>query len=413
MQARLPSTPSARHRRFVLFVLATALLILGWLAMRPFSAPAPAAAAAPTALRVTLTTAEHRAMSHRLTVAGVWIAREDIAISSPLDSLRVTRLAVEAGDRVERGQLLAQLEGDVLGSQARQAEQGVQRARAELADAQARHAEAKAQYERSERLQAKGAVSRQEYEANRAALQSAQATLKSAQAALRQAQAQADEARVRLSHREIRAPAAGLVTQRLVRAGDLVGTQSVLFRLAAEGQLEFEGQVPQQALALVAHGMPAEIRTVGQDDALPGQVRLVGTAIDLASGYGRARIALRGEENGASGPLRAGTAGSARIQLGQPIVWALDTRALRYGNDNAPADSQRADAYVFVADATNRVRRMPVQTGLRDGGWVEIRAGLPPRARVVRSGAPFLREGDVVAPEDGASAVRASGEPEA
>ncbi|EHP40581.1 transporter [Cupriavidus basilensis OR16] len=279
---------------------------------------------------------------------------------------------------MKQGQVLARLETGAVNSQARQAEHAVKRADAEVAQATEQH-------ERARRLLPAGAVSRQDFESQRTAMLSAQAVL-------RQAQAAWEEQRLRQAHSEIRAPVAGLISQRSVQVGSMVGTQTTLFRLINDTQLEFQAQIPQQALPDLSIGMPVWISTSGRNGVLKGTIRLIGTWVDPATGYGYARIALDGTQ---TAPARPGSVGSARIELEQRNVMALDIRALRF----SIGAEDNTESYVFVVD-NGRARRTPVQLGLRESGWVEIRGGLETYRHVVVTGATFLQDGDEVLPRE-------------
>lgn len=326
---------------------------------------------------VSTATPSQRMLRATATVSGVWVAREEVTIGSPLEGLRVVEVLVESGEQVSAGQLLVRLERTVLESQARQAEHAVRRARAE-------YTQASEQYQRVQRLLPPGAISRQDFEAVRA---SALAT----KAALQQAEAAWDEQRARQEQTEVRAPFSGIITQRNIQIGATVGAHSTLFRLASDQPLEFLAQVPQQLLPELVVGMEAQVHTSGRQGLQSGSVRLLSTGVDLSTGYGHSRIAMTEQP---SPFIRPGSVGSARIILAQRDVLAVDIRALRYANQPG-REQEPVQPFVFVVDA-NRVARTPVQLGIREGGWVEVRAGLSPSSRVVIAGASLLQHGDVV-----------------
>lgn len=379
-------TLSARtlHRSLWVAMLLIASLGLPWLVLHSDVNAPPATQIAQL---VSTAVPSHRTLHATVTVAGAWIAREEVAIGSPLDGLRVAEVLVESGEPVKRGQVLVRLERAVLDSQARQTEHAAKRARAELAQATEQHL-------RAQRLLPAGAVSRQDYEA-------ARATMQSAQAALQQAQAAWDEQRVRQAHTEIRAPVAGTITQRAVQVGAMVGAQTTLFRLSSDLPPEFLAQIPQQVLPELVVGMPVQVSTSGREAVLAGKVRLISSGVDAATGYGQVRVTM---DTAPPPTARPGIVGNARIVLAQRDALALDVRALRYDSGSG-ADQTRKHAapYVFVVDA-GRARHTPVQIGMRENGWVEIRAGVDANSRVVVAGATLLQDGDAVQAQDVATA---------
>ena len=145
-------------------------------------------------------------------------------------SARVLSLRVQAGDRVQAGQLLATLD-------ARAAASGVQQAQAQVQQADAALGNARAQWERTRDLQAQGFLSP-------AALDKAQAAYREAQAAQAATQAQAQQARLGQDYTRITAPFAGWVQQTWVQAGDLALPGKPLLQLYAPAPLRAVVQVP-------------------------------------------------------------------------------------------------------------------------------------------------------------------------
>lgn len=325
-----------------------------------------------------------RMMVRQVNASGHWVAREEITIMAPLDGVRVSDVSADIGERVQKGQVLARLERSMLSAQLEQARQGVQRGSAALVQAQARVKEASAVFARARRLQPDGAISSQELEAATAAYAAAQAEQAQAQASVKQARALADETGIRLAHAEVRAPVAGIIVQRQIQTGALVNAQTPLFTLVRDGELEFLAQVPASALSSVAVGMPAQL--TGASPLRSGHIRQVGAVVNSDSGYGDVRITIAAD---ASSQPRIGTAGNALIDVEQRQVLALDVRALRYSSDDQMT-------YVYVIGPDQRVKRVAVNVGWREGEWAEIKSGLTPQDTVVLAGAALLAEGEMV-----------------
>jgi HlyD family secretion protein len=120
-----------------------------------------------------------------------------------------------------------------------------------------------------------------------------------------------------------------------------------------------------------------------------GTVRLVSPQIDPQSKLGFARITLPVRSD-----IRAG--GYARAVFGESAGQTISVpeTAVRYDADGAS---------VMVVQPDNRVKRVPVRTGLRGGGLVQIISGPPAGARVVATAATILLDGDRVRPVEGAA----------
>ena len=143
---------------------------------------------------------------------------------------RVLSLLVRAGDRVKRGQLLATIDD-------REAQTGVQRSQAQLAQAQAELFNAQASFERTRDLQARGFLSA-------AALDAAQAQLKTTQAVRDEADAGLRQSALAQGFTRVTAPFDGWVLQTQAEAGDLAVPGKPLLTLYAPLPLRVVVQVP-------------------------------------------------------------------------------------------------------------------------------------------------------------------------
>lgn len=348
-------------------ILLAAILALTW-SSPLFSNNSPTSAGiVPQAQLVSIARPAHQKLSVTATLPGVWIAREEVVLSSSLEGLKIEKVLVESGEHVVSGQLLAILDHALLDSQILQADQAVKRARAEFAHTNE-------QYLRAQRLMPSGAVSKQD-------LESIRATMLAAQATLQQARVTSAEQRIRQKYAEIRAPFTGVITKRGAQAGAMIGAQNMLFHLARE-PLEFEVQVPQQLLPDLVVGMKAKVNTSGRNNVQDGSLRLISAVVDTSTGYGQSRVAIAEPD---LTHIRPGTVGSAHVEINVKDVLAVDARALRF--DNAP--------YVFMV-VNGRAKRTPIKIGLRQEGWIEVVAGLDSTSLVVLAGARLLQDGDPV-----------------
>ena len=143
---------------------------------------------------------------------------------------RVAALVVQAGDKVRAGQVLATIDD-------REAQTGVQRSQAEVAQAQAALRNAQANYDRTRDLQGKGFVSA-------AALDTADSQLKGASAGRDQAGAGARQSALAQSYTRVTAPFDGWVLQTHVAAGDLAVPGKPLLTVYAPVPIRAVVQVP-------------------------------------------------------------------------------------------------------------------------------------------------------------------------
>ncbi len=158
----------------------------------------------------------------------------------------VLALAVQAGDRVRAGQLLARID-------ARDAQAGLQRGDAGVAQAEAELRNARVQAERSRELRRQGFVSQ-------AALDVAETQLQAAQAGLQQAQAARTQAALASGFTAVAAPFDAVVLATHVEAGDLAVPGRALVTLYAPGALRAVAQVPASRAAVAAAAQQVEVQ---------------------------------------------------------------------------------------------------------------------------------------------------------
>lgn len=317
-----------------------------------------------------------------LSLSGILVARDEIAVGSPLQDERIATVEVEVGDRVAAGQLLVRLETAMLENQLREAEGRVARASAALAQQEATLLQAQNSLDRADRLRSSRTIAEQAYEERRSAVTIARQGVAVERAEHVQAEALRAEAQRRLERAEIRAPAAGIVSERLARAGALAGSEP-LVRLIRNGEIELAAEIPESEMSLLAVGQPAKVKLPGREDPVAGHVRMISPKIDRETRLGTAQIALNTGER-----LFPGSFGRADIVVLRRPSIVIEDSALLYGE-------AAGEVSVFVVDNGHVVRR-PVEAGLRQNGKVEIRAGLASGDRVIAKAGTSLREGDAV-----------------
>lgn len=158
---------------------------------------------------------------------------------------RLVSLTVKAGDKVRAGQLLATIDD-------REAQTGVERSQAQVAQAQSELRNAQANFDRTRDLQGKGFVSA-------AALDTADTQLKSAQAGRAQAGAGAKQSALAQGFTRVVAPFEGWVLQTQAEAGDLAVPGKPLLTLYAPLPLRTVVQVPVSRSALARTASAVEV----------------------------------------------------------------------------------------------------------------------------------------------------------
>ena len=211
------------------------------------------------------------------------------------------------------------------------------------------------------------------------------ATRDAANARVRVAEATLNELRARNARLNIVAPAGGLVLERNVERGQVVGAGGApLFVLARGGEMELNARVGENDLSRLSEGVPAEVTPVGSEQTFTGQVWQLSPTIDETSRQGLARIALPYDR-----ALRPGGFATARIRSGSVTAPILPESAIM-------SDSE--GSYVYVVGSDNKVARKPVQLGMVTARGITIKSGLTGKEKVVLRAGGFLSPGDVVDP---------------
>jgi RND family efflux transporter MFP subunit len=307
-----------------------------------------------------------RPMTRIVVGTGSVAAWQQLTIAAEIAGLRIVEIAADEGDAVSEGQVLARLDDSILQAQAAQFE-------ASMAEAEANLANARSDFRRAEELQAGRNIAEQLW-------QQRQTAARTTEARLNMIRAQYQEVKARIEQTVIRAPTAGVVSKRTGLLGSVASVGAELFRLIRDGRVELQAQVPELDVAKIQPGQSA--RVIHGDAAVTGAVRLVSPVVDAASRLGMAYISVPSDSG-----LKPGMFASAEIAVGASDRLAVPQDALVF-RDGRPA--------AFAVGADNRVSLRVLETGTRQNGWVEIKSGLDPSARIVVAGAGFLNDGDLV-----------------
>jgi len=297
----------------------------------------------------------------------------------------VLNIAVQVGDRVSAGQLIAELDP-------RDYELQVQEANASLLDTQARAREAAANHERYRLLYEADNTSKSELDAARAADESAAAGVTAARKRL-------EIAELQLGYTRLVAPIDGAIADKFVNENENVGQGASIVDLSSGSRIEVELAVPEVLITQVEPNSPCVVSF----DALPGRsFASTVTEVGIASTGLATTFPVTVRLRDAVAEIRPGMAAVVRLELGDP-----DTRprvlvpAVAVGED-------RAGRFLFVVmddgPDTGRVERRTVVLGdMTAGGELEVFEGLGDGDRVVTRGMSKLRDGMAVRlPESGA-----------
>jgi len=422
--------------------LSSAALALLWLIStgcrgeQATPASPPARSEAPQTITVTAAPVEARPVQRSVETSGSLLAWEEVALNTAVSGT-VARLSVDLGDRVEAGQVVAELDRREFVLAVEQAEAAlhgardqVERARAQVAGAEAnlrqvresiksweandnraRAAleEARTNLERSRQLLQRELIAAREFDAARtqyetmlahyqtsqvertlypdrvrvaeAQLQSDRSALRVVESEVKQREAALGIARKKLADATLSAPIRGAIARRHVNAGEFVRENTPLFSIVRSDPLKYSGTVPERSALEVRPGQRVRL----QVDPAPGQsfegrITRVSPAVEVAN----RTVALEAEVANPKSLLKPGLFARGVVQLreesGVPFV------------PDAAVSYFVGITKVFVI-SDGKARERQVKAGTRQAGMVEILEGVRPGEQVATSSLAQLYDG--------------------
>lgn len=362
----------------------------------------------PPAVTVGVTRVARKSLSRTLTLSSELVPFEEIDVYAK-ESGYVTKLLVDYGTRVKKGQLMAVLEIPELVDLLQQDQAAVKNAEHEVdhADHELRRFEAqyKVAHLENERLstvaeQRPGLVAQQEVDDAQGKDLAAESQVEAGKAALEAAKSQLSVAQAHLAHDQtlydyarITAPFSGVVTERyanlgaLMQAGTSSSTQAMpLVRLSQDDLFRLVIPVPESSVRYIRVGDPVDVVVPSVSRTLPGKVarfsvdvredtRTMHTEVDVPN-PGRVLI--------------PGVYAEALLTLEKKNnVLALPLEAVNYENSKTT---------VYVVNNSNEVEDREVKLGMQTSKEVEVVSGVSAGEQVVVSDRSGLKPGESVRP---------------
>ncbi len=284
------------------------------------------------------------------------------------------RWTKDIGSRVQKGELLAEIETPEI-------DQQLSQAIAARAQAASSLALAKSTVERWEALRKKDAVSQQELDEKRSGDVQARANLAAADANV-------ERLRQLEGFKRVVAPFSGVITRRMVDVGDLIdaggGAGRVLFTLAQTDPLRVYVYVPQSYAQLVKPGQQVAVtQTELRDQTFRGTVARTAASIDAATRTMQIEVTLPNRE----GVLLPGAYVQVSLPLQSSQALVVPSNTLMFRGKGVQ---------VAVVDASGKVRLRQVKVGRNFGETVELLEGVQAAEQIVLNPSDSLGEGDHV-----------------
>ncbi len=256
----------------------------------------------PVAVRTAIATSPSNAgqAGAVLQATGYITARRQATVSAQITGT-LTEVLIEEGDHVERGQVLARLEDSGYRANLDAAKAAVQAARAQGAQLQAQLGQARNEADRATALADRGLLSHQAAEQANTTVDVYTAQLNAQRQQERVAQAQAALAQVNYDYTVVRAPFAGVVTDKAAQIGEIVSplsagggfTRTGVGTIVDMDSLEVDVDVNEAYIGRVQPRMPAEaVLDAYPDWKIPAHVIAIVPAADRGKATIKVRVAL-------------------------------------------------------------------------------------------------------------------------
>ncbi len=287
----------------------------------------------------------------------------------------IRQASSSVGDRVAAGQTLVTLEAPQFASGQAQAQAAVGEAESVLPEAAAGIAGARSQlalaeatHQRMAGLFAKASISRQEMDESAARLQQARAAVEMAQARQRQVEARGQQARQALEsartlsgYLAIRAPFAGVITEKSAEPGMVASPGAPLLTIEQAGAYELELSIDEVHAAAMKPGLELQAHFADQPQPVTLRISAIVPAIDPTTRTLLVRALLPAGPN-----WRSGQFGRAEFRLGSQRRLTIPAAALV---------AQGQLQFVYVMDGGRAISRMVTTAPAGSGMW-EVLSGV-------------------------------------
>jgi len=305
-----------------------------------------------------------------VTLSGVVEAKTEVDLAFRIGGRMIKRF-VNVGDRVEAGQLIAQLDSQ-------DEENAVRAAKATLSAAEGKFFEAEQNYDRQRQLLSRGHTTRQRYDA-------AVQNLNTLRGQADVARAQLATAKTRLNDTNLNADAPGEVTLRNVNSGEVVQAGQMIVRIARKDGRDAVFDAPPSLMSRGTTDADISI-ALSIDPAIvaKGRVREIAPQADAQTGTFRVRVGL----SDPPAEMRLGSSVVGRVTLEGQAGMALPASALSRANGTP-------SVWVFDS-ASETVSPKPVEVAAFRASDVIVSGGIAPGDVVVTAGIQSLRPGQRV-----------------
>ena len=327
-----------------------------------------------------------------LNASGYVVAQRKAAVASKITG-RLVSISVEEGNRIRKGDIVAQLESDDTAAAKDQASANLRAAKANLQQAKAELADAALNYHRNKELLAKGFISKLEYDSAETRKNKAEAAVSAAEASVNAVSAALREAEVAVEYAYIRAPFDAVVLTKNADVGDIItplgaaaNAKAAVVTIADMNSLQVEVDVSESNISMVTVKQPCEI----QLDALPdtrfrGEVHMVVPTADRTKATVLVKVKFLDIDTRILPEM------SAKVAFLEKQMTGDDLRPRTAVNSDSLLMRDGRASVFLIRDG--QLVETQVTTGEKIGEMVEILSGAKAGDRIVRKPSESLKTG--------------------
>ncbi|HSE42604.1 MAG TPA: efflux RND transporter periplasmic adaptor subunit, partial [Acidobacteriota bacterium] len=284
----------------------------------------------------------------------------------------VTSVSVNLGDRVTKGQALANMESMELADE-----------KSDYVKAMHKYEFARKAYEREQALWEKRITSEQDYLAKKNEYEEAKIHFEAAGQKLKAAGIPSSkvESSNQLSTHLIRSPIAGAIIEKNVATGQAVQSMDKLFVVADLSSLYAEITIPAQMIGAVRQGQKVRVVSDVLNTAVEGQLTYVGPLLGEKTRSSKGRV------------LISNTTGNWKPGVFVKVFVVQEEARVPLAVKISGLQTFRDWNGVFLA-VGNTFEIRPLELGRRDEEWVEVLSGISPGDRYVTENS-FVVKADV------------------
>jgi len=328
------------------------------------------------------------AVADNISAVGSLLASRSVSVA-PKISGRVERVLVNVGDRVRKGQTLAQLDPRELDEDVKEAAASLKVSEATLKGKQAELQDIRGKLERAKRLFEKNFISRQELDTLESDRSAAGAQVELARAQIVQMKARLAGAKLQLEEARVEAPFSGYVEKRLVDPGAMVNSGTPIASVVDIARVKVIVPVVERDYPKISTGQGVVVAI----DAYPGR-RFQGRVVRLTpvlsqeTRTGEVEIAV----DNASGLLKPGM--FARVEIA-----IRERREVMLVPEGALVKTAKGHGVFRIVTGNSKnpkAELVLVKIGSTRAGRAEIQGNLNPGDRVVTLGSSLLKDGQSI-----------------